>query len=245
MSWITRLNGKDASRPPWPGVPSSMIGLRPDLLDRVQDVVRDPRQRLVPGDALPLPFAALAGAPERVQDALRRIEEAAPGGALLAAHGVHVRHAVLDYGQVPRLLFGEDDAVLHEHPVGTVPRVAVHAVRGPGDLVPPPALAVQVLRALVLSAGPLSALLESFQRQGGCEHETAPSLVHARWSPHFVSARCRCQSGRHRVWLWGKTRRGGETARAAAWGRPARRPGVRSRRRPGPAARRRFGRPAR
>src|SRR3989304_1292784 len=66
-------------------------------------------------------------------------------------------------------------------------------------------------------------------RRGGCEHETAPSLVRARWSSHFVSARCRCQSGRHRVWLWGKTRRGGEAARAAARGRPARRAGGRPR----------------
>src|SRR3970040_768475 len=45
-----------------------------------------------------------------------------------------------------------------------------------------------------------------------------PSLVRARWSPHFVSARCRCQSGRHRVWLWGKTRRGGEAARGSVRG---------------------------
>jgi hypothetical protein len=29
MSWITRPNGKDDSRPPWPGVPSSMTASGP------------------------------------------------------------------------------------------------------------------------------------------------------------------------------------------------------------------------
>jgi hypothetical protein len=151
--------------------------LRPYLLDGVQDVVGDLGQGLVPGDLLPLPLTTLAGPLQGVQHPLRRVQQPAPGRPLLAAHGVHVGDALLDDGQRAGLLLAEDHPVLNVDADRAVAGVAVHAVGGHEGLVPLPTLTVEVLRSLILSTGGLCALLEGFQGERGCEHETLPSLA--------------------------------------------------------------------
>ena len=153
-------------------------GIGPQLLDSIEHGIGDVAQGLVPGDALPLALAPLAGALQGVQDTLGGVEELAPGGALLAAHGVHVRHALLDGGEGARDLLQPDEAVLHVDPVGAVAGVAVHAVGAPGHLVPGPLLAVEVLPAAVggrLLAGLELEVLEVEATQGGTKHRY-PSL---------------------------------------------------------------------
>src|SRR4030067_848155 len=92
--------------------------------------------RLVPGAARPPALAAFAGALQGVEDALRAVQVLAPGIPLLAAHGVHVRHAGLDGAEDAGLLLAQDDAVAHVDAVEAVARVAVDAEAGPGHVCP-------------------------------------------------------------------------------------------------------------
>src|SRR3989304_3762511 len=66
----------------------------------------------------------------------------------LAAHRVEVRHLPVDDGELTGLLFRYHDPVANEYPVGTVAGVAVHAVGGPEDIVPAPAIAIAVYHHL-------------------------------------------------------------------------------------------------
>src|SRR3990170_5885919 len=111
-------------------------GLGAGLLDGVEDAVGDVGQCFVPGDALPLAFAALAGPPQGIGDALFAVESATPGRPLLAAHGVPVRDAFGGRWHVAGDFFERDFAVLQEDVVHAAPWVAVDAVSAPGDAVP-------------------------------------------------------------------------------------------------------------
>src|SRR3989337_859128 len=148
-------------------------GLRADLLDRVDDGVRNFGPGVVPGDALPPAGAAFAHTLEGVEDALLGVEHLAPHRALLAAHGIHVRDALFNDVVGGGLLFVEDDPVLYVDAIGAVARIAVHAVSAPDHLVPLPALAVEVLPGDVGLAG--RALCRLQGRQLGVRHCVPPN----------------------------------------------------------------------
>ena len=131
-------------------------GLRAHLLDGVDDGLGCLLQGLVPGDALPAAGAALPHPLHGIEDTLLGVEHLAPHGSLLAAHGVHVRDALLDDVIVGGLLLVKDEPVLDVDAVGAVAGVAVHAVGAPDDVIPLPALTVYVLPGGVGSAAFLS-----------------------------------------------------------------------------------------
>jgi hypothetical protein len=133
-------------------------GLGAFLFDGVQHVIGDTREGVVPGDALPLALASLAGALQGVEDALGGVEELAPGGAFVAAHGVHVGDALLRGLVEAGLFLAPDHAVLDVDAERAVSGVAVDAMGAEGDLVPGPLLAPEVFPAAVGS--PLLATLE-------------------------------------------------------------------------------------
>ena len=122
------------------------------VFDRVDDPVGDLAQRLVPGDALPLALAPLSDPLQRLEDPLLVVVLLAPGGALLAAHRVHVGDARLDGGELAGLLLAHDLAVARVHAPGTAAGVAVHRVAAPRHAVPLPAFAVLVFRFIVLGS---------------------------------------------------------------------------------------------
>ena len=67
-----------------------MIDSRANLLDRIQQVIGDLGECLVPAHLLPFPFAALACALERLKHTLLSFKEEVPRGALLAPHWIEV-----------------------------------------------------------------------------------------------------------------------------------------------------------
>ncbi|MCZ7535028.1 MAG: hypothetical protein M5T61_03145 [Acidimicrobiia bacterium] len=130
------------------GSPLTEHGLTALGLDRVDDGVGDLVERLVPRDPLPLAAAPLPDAPQRVQDAVGGIALRAPGRTLVAAHREVVGGGALDV-EVPRHRAGDllahDLVVLHVDPVRAPSRVAVDAVRAPGDPVELQPVAVSAL----------------------------------------------------------------------------------------------------
>ena len=121
-------------------------GLRTPVFNRVEEAVRDLRKRLVPTDAVPLAFAALARSLERIEHALFGGQHLIPTGPLLTAHGVEVRHAFLDDGELRGLLLELDLAVSHIHLVrtGADGRIAIHRMAALYHIVPLPPVAVGV-----------------------------------------------------------------------------------------------------
>jgi hypothetical protein len=115
------------------------------LLDGVEDGVGDVVAGGLPRHALPLPLAARAHAPHRVEDPLLVVMLLAPGGTLLAAHRVHVGYARLDGPEDRGLLLADDLPVLRIDPPRAAAGIAVDGVAAPGDLVPLPELPVLVL----------------------------------------------------------------------------------------------------
>ena len=103
----------------------------PSFLDRLADAPADVGERLVPRDALPLAFAALAGAPQRIEDAIRILELVRSDDPLRAGAPAAARmHRVaFDLADVHLLLVdvGEDAAR----------RLAVEADGGNDPVVPP------------------------------------------------------------------------------------------------------------
>ena len=111
-------------------------GLGADLLDGVEDGVGDLGQRLVPGDALPAPLAALTDAAQRVLEPVRGLHLQAPGQTLLADHRIHVGDAGLDLLAHARGLLPHHLAILHQHVDRAVAGDAVDAVGPEVRLVP-------------------------------------------------------------------------------------------------------------
>ena len=106
------------------------------------------RERFVPGGAAPLAFAALAGADERIAQALRAVHVLGEAAALLAAARVVVGKVGIDARIVGGLLFADHHAIAHVH----LPRAgagAVGGMRGADDFVPRPDLAVEVFPAAI------------------------------------------------------------------------------------------------
>src|SRR3990170_642999 len=119
-------------------------GRRPLLFHSIEHGVADLGQGLIPGDLLPLPLAAFAGALQWAGDTILGVVQVTPGGALLAAHRVHVGSALVDERQAARLLLADDLAVPSVDPERTASRVAVDGVAAPGHLVPLPLVAIRV-----------------------------------------------------------------------------------------------------
>ena len=115
------------------------------LLERVENPLGDLAIRLLPGDALPLPGPALSHALERVANARGVVHALAEAGAFLATARVGIGEPGPGLWVLGRLLLAPDESVLHVDvpaAVGLVP--AVHEVGALDDLVPAPALAVDV-----------------------------------------------------------------------------------------------------
>jgi len=118
------------------------------VLDGVDDLLGDLGERLVPGDPLPLPLAALAGPTERVRDALVGVHVVAETRSLLTAPRVRIRERLVESGVVAGLLLAPHLPIPRVH----LPRAAaraVDAVRRAGLPVPVPLLAVEVLPVAV------------------------------------------------------------------------------------------------
>src|SRR5690554_238919 len=118
------------------------------LLENIDNLVGDLFGSLIPGDALPLAFAALAGALERVAQAVGLVHGGGVDGTLLTPPGVGVGYVGVHLGILGDLLFAQDDAVLHIDIPATVAH-AVDTVGGVTHVVPGPLVAVQVFPAAV------------------------------------------------------------------------------------------------
>ncbi len=79
-----------------------------------------------------------------MQNTVLRVVDVAPGRALLAAHGVHVRYALLDDGKLAALLLADDLAVADVDAERAAAGVAVDGVAAPAHLVPLPLVAISV-----------------------------------------------------------------------------------------------------
>src|SRR5690606_2186067 len=118
------------------------------FLEDVDDLVGDLLGGLVPGNALPLALAALAGALERIAQTVGLVHGGGVDGALLATARVGVGHVGVHLRVLGDLFLANDDAVLHVDVPGAVAH-AVDAVGGVADAVPAPLVAVQILPATV------------------------------------------------------------------------------------------------
>jgi hypothetical protein len=142
---------RQALRPSLPRRRDPDDALGTGLLDRVEHGVGDLGERLVPRDALPLTLATFADAVHRVEQAFAPREKLAPRAPLLAAHRVHVRHALLDDRERAGLLLADDGAVLHIDAVRAVARVAVDRMAAPTPTVERQRVSVRLLSRLRLS----------------------------------------------------------------------------------------------
>src|SRR5690554_7564754 len=118
------------------------------LLEDVDDLVGDLLGGLIPGDALPLALAALAGPLQREAQAVGLVHGRGVDRPLLAAPRVGVGHVGVHLGVLGDLLLANDDAVLHIDVPGAVAH-AVDAVGGVAHAVPAPLVAVEILPAAI------------------------------------------------------------------------------------------------
>jgi hypothetical protein len=186
-------------------IPDDTVGSLLD--DRRDHRVGDLAEGFVPRDSLPLARAALSHSLERIFHPRGVVHSFAEAAALLAAARVEIRHIRSDLRVVGGLLLAPDDPVLDVHVPGAVGLVpAVHPMAAAHDLVPAPALAVDVAPVPVLGRGrqcrrggfraigagcpilatQVSEAQRQRQRAGGSRNEEAASIEIRRRHPLFV-----------------------------------------------------------
>ena len=155
--------------------------------DDVDVHVGDLVQRLLPGDPLPLPLAALSHPLERVREPPRVVHALAVAGSLLAAARIEVGDAGIDLLVGAGLLLAPDDPVLDVDVPAAVALVpAVHEVGALGDLVP---------AATSRDRGLRSPRIGRRLRRGGLRRRRLSSPSTQSKLAHGQRPGCRCPSG--------------------------------------------------
>ena len=113
------------------------------VLERVDDLVGDDIQRLIPAGAPPLAFAALTDPDQRVLDPVRTVHVVVAALALVAAARV-VLGDIREGQDVFRLLFAHDHAILRVDEVGACAG-AVDEMGAAGFFIPGPLRPMEVL----------------------------------------------------------------------------------------------------